>query len=95
MCMKTTRTNLLQNRIYDDLKVYICPPIYQEILQGVKNERALQEIKRLLLSLDFLSLDAYFVAQGAANTFRQLQRVGLSVRKPSDCIIAFTPSTSI
>jgi predicted nucleic acid-binding protein len=86
---KTPLTDLLQHKIYDDLKVYICPPVYQEILQGVKNENELEEIKGLLLSLDFLLLDPYFVADGAASIFRQLQKVGLTIRKPNDCIIAF------
>jgi predicted nucleic acid-binding protein len=86
---KTPLADLLQHRIYEDLKVYICPPVYQEILQGVKNEKELEEIKGLLLSLDFLLLDPYFVAEGSASIFRQLQKVGLTIRKPNDCIIAF------
>ena len=81
--------DLLQHRIYDDLKVYVCPPVYQEILQGVKNEKELEEIRGLLLSLDFLLLDPYFVAEGSATIFRQLQKVGVTIRKPNDCIIAF------
>ena len=86
---KTSLADLLQHRIYDDLKVYVCPPVYQEILQGVKNEKELEEIRGLLLSLDFLLLDPYFVAEGSATIFRQLQKVGVTIRKPNDCIIAF------
>jgi hypothetical protein len=85
---KTAFAGLLQQRILNDDKVHLCPPVYQEILQGVKDEIELEEIKGLLLSLDFLLLDPYFVAEGAANIFRQLQKIGLTVRKPNDCIIA-------
>ncbi|MBS1487731.1 MAG: PIN domain nuclease [Bacteroidetes bacterium] len=87
---KNTRlADVLQKRIRNDQKVYICPPIYQEILQGIKTENELIETKSLLMSLDFLSLDAYFASEGAANIFRQLQRHGITVRKPNDCIISF------
>ncbi|HCW06163.1 MAG TPA: VapC toxin family PIN domain ribonuclease [Cytophagales bacterium] len=86
---KTGLADLLQHRILEDEKVFICPPIYQEILQGIKTENELVEIKQLLTSLDFLSLDPYFVAEGAAKIFRDIQRKGVTIRKPNDCIIAF------
>ncbi len=86
---KTELADLLQHRIYNDDRVFICPPVYQEILQGVKSEKELDDIKTLLVSLDFLSMDAYFAAEGAAKIFRQLQKIGLTIRKPNDCIIAF------
>ena len=86
---KTPLADLLQQKILKDEKVFLCPTIYQEILQGIKTENELETAKSLLLSLDFLSLDAYFAAEGAANIFRQIQRKGITIRKPNDCIIAF------
>lgn len=86
---KSTLVDLLQRKILNDDRVYLCPPVYQEILQGVKSEKELEEIKGLLLSLDFLLLDPYFAAEGSAAIFRQLQKMGLTVRKPNDCTIAF------
>jgi len=50
---KTPLAGLLQHRIYNDYKVYICPPVYQEILQGVKNKSELEEIKESSAILGF------------------------------------------
>ena len=86
---KTPLADLLQQKILKDEKVFLCPPIYQEILQGIKTENELEDTKSLLVSLDFLSLDPYFAAEGAAKIFRLTQRKGVTIRKPNDCIIAF------
>jgi len=86
---QTANAELLQHHIYNDEKVFICPIIYQEILQGVKNEHELVGLKELLLALDFLSLDGYFAADGGAAVYRQLRAAGLTIRKPNDCAIAF------
>lgn len=86
---KTKQTDLLYQRIINDQEIYICPPIYQEFLQGIRNDGEHKKLSDLLLSLNFLILDPYFVAYEAANLYRTIRKLGTTIRKPNDCLIAF------
>lgn len=86
---ETPEADLLQTHIKDGLTVDLCPAVYQEVLQGIRDDRFHEEAKDLLISLNFLVLEPYFVAEGAAEIFRKLKKMGLTIRKPNDCIIAF------
>lgn len=74
---------------YKNLEVEICPPVFQEILQGIKLDHEYKGIKDMLMTVSFLNLDSYFVAEGAAKIYRELRKKGITIRKPNDCIIAF------
>jgi len=85
----TVKADLLQQNIHNDRPVIICPPVYQEVLQGIRDEKEYHKLKELLISLDFLYLDGYFAAEGSASIYRSLRRRGITVGKPNDCLIAF------
>lgn len=68
-------------------EIYICGVIVTEILQGIKNENAHQEIARLLQSLKYLHT-SYETYIHAANIYRKLRDKGITIRKTIDCIIA-------
>lgn len=85
----TNNVELLQSNIANDKPVIICPPIYQEILQGVRDEYRFAEIKDLLMSIDFLYLDGFFAAEGAAQLYRSIRKRGVTINKPNDCLISF------
>lgn len=85
---KTTTADLLEKEIYSGRKVFICPPVYQEVLQGIRSDLEYEELKQLMLSLDFLDIDSYYVAEAAANLYRSLRKKGITVRKSNDCLIA-------
>ncbi|MBX2895314.1 MAG: PIN domain-containing protein [Cyclobacteriaceae bacterium] len=74
---------------YDPVNVYLCPPIFQEILQGLNKEDNPVLIKDLLITCKFLNLDGYFCAEQSAILYRQLRDKGVTIRKPNDCLIAF------
>ncbi|MFM7486247.1 MAG: PIN domain-containing protein, partial [Cytophagales bacterium] len=48
-----------------------------------------ESVKDLLMTCQFLQLDAYYVAENAASIYRLLRAKGVTIRKPNDCIIAF------
>lgn len=75
--------NLLEQR-----SVIILPLILQEILQGIRERQMFETIKGSLLSLNFLQYNPIESAIGAASLYRFLQRKGITVRKPNDCLIA-------
>jgi len=80
---------LLQSQIREFYPVHICPPIFQEILQGIKNEERFDEVRDLVFGLNLLSIDPYFAADGAISLYRQLRTDGVTIQKPNDCLIAF------
>ncbi|MEP7269591.1 MAG: PIN domain-containing protein [Saprospiraceae bacterium] len=82
-------TVLLQEYLATGDQVFICPTIYQEILQGFKDIESALEMKSLLDSLENLELDGYFLAYQAAKIHITLRNAGYTIRKPNDCLIAF------
>lgn len=84
-------TDLLDKslNIRGNIPVSLCPPIFQEILQGMASDNEHELMKDLLLPLKFLNLDSYFVAEEGARLFRYLRKKGVTIRKPNDCLIAF------
>ena len=80
---------LLTRFLEEDIPVYICPVIIQEILQGIKNENVFQQIKESLLALPVLAVNQIEAAIGAAQIYRQLRKKGITIRKSNDCLIAF------
>ncbi|NBB90533.1 MAG: PIN domain-containing protein [Spirochaetes bacterium] len=67
----------------------ICLPIYQEILQGIRDETAFRRIREALDAATMiespLPRDRYFEA---GQLFRAARRQGLTVRSSVDCLIA-------
>ena len=67
----------------------ICPPVYQEVLQGIKDEAVFRTIKWILDSGEMVEdplVREVFVE--AASLFRGARRQGITVRSSVDCIIA-------
>jgi predicted nucleic acid-binding protein len=78
----------LYSLIGEDL-IIICPPIYQEILQGTKNEKDFQILSQRLSSLARLDADPYEAALGSAQIYSSLRQKGVTIRKSNDCLIAW------
>lgn len=62
--------------------------ILTEVLQGLPDERAFNEARKLLTSLTVIELGGQEIAIQAARNFRALRRLGVTVRKTIDTIIA-------
>ncbi|GHM99987.1 VapC ribonuclease [Cytophagales bacterium WSM2-2] len=87
----SSNVELLDNLLsrYEDVNVHLCPPIFQEVLQGLHRSEDPESVKELLLTCQLLKLDPYFAAESAAGIYRSIRVKGITVRKPNDCIIAF------
>ena len=70
-------------------EVATCPPIIQEVLQGVKDEKVRERLKDRFLALtcvgDPTGLDLYLEA---AELYATGRRKGLTIRSSIDCLIA-------
>ena len=62
--------------------------ILTEVLQGFRNDRDFNQAKTLLSSLDIVELGGRDVAMQAAQNFRTLRSMGITVRKTIDTVIA-------
>jgi predicted nucleic acid-binding protein len=76
--------NFLQNEW-----VCSCPPVIQEVLQGVRNEEQHTLTKDHLLSLEIIVSDPVEEAIGASDLYRSLRRKRITIRKSIDCLIAW------
>ena len=62
--------------------------ILAEVLQGFAGEREFEQAKNFLTSLTIVELSSQGIAIQAARNFRALRRLGITVRKTIDAIIA-------
>jgi predicted nucleic acid-binding protein len=83
------KTDLLDSYFSNGIQCFVCPPIVQEVLQGIKNPSDYFQTKETLFQMTFLQLDSYFVAESATMIYRKLRENGVTINKPNDCIVAF------
>jgi predicted nucleic acid-binding protein len=68
--------------------IWLCPIIYQELLQGFRNDKVFAEIKNILLNFSMLDFDIVTVSNYAIDLYRHLRKKGSTIRKSADCLIA-------
>jgi hypothetical protein len=69
----------------------ICPYVYQEILQGARNEREFGFLKRYLASQKFYYLkDRRRSYEDAARIYFKCRKKGFQISSTVDCLIAQT-----
>ena len=59
-----------------------------EVLQGVRDESAAEDVERQLLKLEVFETGGVDLAKEAARNYRTLRSRGHTVRKTIDCLIA-------
>jgi predicted nucleic acid-binding protein len=83
----TAQTEML-DRLLGQQPLAIGDLILTEVLQGFDNERDFNEARRMLTSLMVVQLGGREIAIQAAKNFRALRRLGVTVRKTIDTVIA-------
>jgi len=84
----TEQVKILNYLIEDEFNICICPIIYQEILQGIRNDEIYLEIKEYLNSMTILKDDIMDVSNLAIDIYRNSRKSGITIRKSNDCLIA-------
>ena len=82
------QANILQQLIEEDNTICICPIIYQEVLQGIKDDKTFTEIENILQNVNMINTPIMTVANCAVDLYRDLRKKGITIRKPYDCLIA-------
>jgi predicted nucleic acid-binding protein len=85
---KTKQAEVLQQIIEEENSICICPIIYQEVLQGVKDDKIFTEIKSILQNVTMINTPIMTVVDHAIDLYRTLRKKGITIRKPYDCLIA-------
>ena len=83
-----SQTDILYDALNADWPVWICPPIFQEVLQGVKHQSEWNKVIDTFSYLEKLEANSYILATEAAIVYRTLRQKGITIRKPNDCLIA-------
>jgi len=81
-------SEVLSQLIINDYSIFLCPVIYQEILQGIRDDRTYKQIKEILLDFDILDFEWMNVTNQAIDIYRTLRKKGVTIRKSNDCLIA-------
>ncbi len=87
----TPQIEIVKSSLYTSTKhspFIILPIIYQEILQGIDNDKQYYLVKQVLLGLEMIEIDQVLYAEKAADLYRNLRRKGVTIRKANDCFIA-------
>lgn len=63
--IETDSTKIFIDYLQNDLPIFVCPIIIQEILQGIKRDKEYKQVKDYLFALNMLNEDAIEAALGA------------------------------
>ena len=70
-------------------RVCICPPVYQEVLQGIRDDRAWNTFQSRLRACFFLDQEIPLERfEAAAQLYRLGRKQGITIRSAQDCLIA-------
>jgi len=86
--VKSPEKELLKQLIINDYPIYLCPIIYQEVLQGVREDKIFEEMKFILQQYRMVDIDIMDATHYAINLYRALRKKGMTIRKSIDCLIA-------
>jgi predicted nucleic acid-binding protein len=81
-------TDLLRKLIENNKQIYICPVVLQEILQGIRDDKLFEKIKKILLKRNMVDINLMDVTNKAIDIYRTLRKKGITIRKSMDCLIA-------
>ena len=86
--IKTPEKEILTLLIQNDSPICLCPVIYQEILQGIREDNTFKRIKFILQQYRMIDIDLLYVTNYAVDLYRHLRKKGITIRKSVDCLIA-------
>ncbi len=74
--------------LLDTTRIVVGDLIVAEVLQGVRDEREFQQVRKTLDTFDQVDVVGKDIAVQAARNFRTLRDLGFTVRKTIDTLIA-------
>lgn len=84
----TWQVHRLTQQLDADQPIALTDIVFSELLQGVRDERAVRRVERRLLAHDLLTLEPLADHRRAARLYRICRRKGVTIRRTLDCLIA-------
>ena len=84
----STRETEFLDQILGKASILVPDLVYSEILQGYRDDRAFAETQAFLDEFPFVIIGGKHMALKSAQNYRQLRKMGITVRKTIDCYIA-------
>lgn len=85
--VRSTESRLLREAI-ENKQVLIGDLIVHEVLRGFRDDKQYEAAKTALLSFEPVPMLGVAQAVRAAETYRLLRKLGVTIRKPNDTLIA-------
>ena len=74
---------------FKEYEIFLCLPVYQEILQGIREDSAYWAVKKALDHSKFLEETlTKGTIEEAISIYRQARKKGITIRSSIDCLIA-------
>ncbi|NBP67287.1 MAG: PIN domain nuclease [Cytophagia bacterium] len=86
---ESRETALLADLMTEENTVCTCPLIFQQVLNGISDDKDYERIKKNLETFDLLYAEPFTAAIEAANIYRVLRKNGVPMRKSNACLIAY------
>jgi predicted nucleic acid-binding protein len=83
-----TESTLFVDQRDGDEDIALTGVIFQEVLQGSRSDRGFEQLRTMLSALVLLEPRDLSTYELAAQLYRRARQKGLTVRKPTDCLIA-------
>ena len=74
--------------IGDDGAIGVTEPVIMEVVSGARSDEREADLRHLLLRFDLLAFDAAVDFAGAAGTYRNCRKAGVTPRGMVDCMVA-------
>ena len=87
---ETESVQTLEDLIAAEEDVCISGYILTEVLQGFRDERSFETVRRQLLKLTIFDLNVPDSYIKAAQLYRRCRKQGITIRRTADCLIAQT-----
>ncbi len=71
-----------------DARILMLPVIYQEIMQGIRDDVVFSELRRILGDFPRSDVGVWTASDIAVDLYRSLRKKGVTIRAPNDCLIA-------
>ncbi len=85
----TPQVRQLDDLLLKDKRVCICPPVLQEVLQGLAPGNYYDRVFQNLMMQEILICEPVMAAVNAADIYNRLRKNGITIRKSNDCLIAY------
>jgi predicted nucleic acid-binding protein len=82
----TQGASFLEQR--DDEELAVTGAVFQEVMQGVRDDRIYDRMRDMFMGMLLLEPRELSTYEVAAQLYRRARAQGLTIRKPTDCLIA-------